>query len=222
MKCTFGIMTTYDNIPQLEEVIASITSLNIPDVEIIVAGSYNNKEVPLLAKGVNGHQTILTHVLTDGWTPVKKNLVAKVARHEILVLLHDYYLFDKGWYEKWLQFNEFGWAVASNPQYLMNGKRHFTDWTIWDHPTLPRYHSLPYDDWTQTQYQYVSGGYFLVKRDFLRQFPFNEEMQPGSAEDVEWSLRVRHRGRLMCNPLSVVRHNKSHRDNNKKGFPYEQ
>lgn len=206
MNLTFGIMTTYDNIPQLNEVIASIQALNVPGVEIIVAGSYNNNDLPVLAKGVE-------QILTFGWTPVKKNLVAKCARHENLVMIHDYYLFDKDWYERWVEFDKQGhWDIASNPQYLITGKRHFTDWVIWDHPTLPRYHSLDYRDWSNTLYQYISGGYFLVKRDFLRQFPFDEKMQPGSPEDVEWSLRVRHRGVMVCNPLANVRHNKVHRD----------
>lgn len=206
MKLTFGIMTTYDNIPQLNEVIGSIKALKIPDVEIIVAGSYNNNNFTGVDKDVQ-------QVLTYGWTPVKKNLVAKFARHENLCMIHDYYLFDKDWYKNWVEFQKHGhWEVASNPQYLINGKRHFTDWVIWDHPTLPRYHSLDYNDWSNTRYQYISGGYFLVKRDVLREFPFNEEMQPGSPEDVEWSLRIRHYVIMVCNPLSIVRHNKVHRD----------
>lgn len=206
MNMTFGIMTIYDNIPQLQEVIASIQALKIPGVEIIVAGSYNDNELPKLPSGVE-------QILTFGWTPVKKNLVAKCARHENLVLIHDYYLFDPDWYARWVEFDKQGhWDIASNPQYLITGKRHFTDWVIWDHPTLPRYHSLDYRDWSNTQYQYISGGYFLVKRDFLREHPFNEEMQPGSPEDVEWSLRVRHRGVMVCNTFANVRHNKVHRD----------
>jgi hypothetical protein len=206
MNLTFGIMTCYDNIPQLNEVIASIKALNIPGVEIIVAGSYNNNSW-------TGTDQAAQHLLTEGWTPVKKNLVAKVAYHENICMIHDYYLFAPDLYERWKAFDQMGhWDIASNPQYLINGKRHFTDWVIWDHPTLPRYHSLDYSDWTNTQYQYISGGYFLVKRDFLREHRFNEAMQPGSPEDVEWSLRVRHRGVMVCNPLATVRHNKVHRD----------
>lgn len=209
-------MTRYDNIPQLEQVINSIKALHIPKVEILIAGSYTTDN-PWV--GFSGTQT----VTTDGWTPKKKNLVAKMAQNDILCLLHDYFLFDPDWYNAWVAFNSSTpWEMASNPQYLINGKRHFTDWVIWDHPTLPRYHSLSYGDWTKSQYQYISGGYFLVKRDFLREFPFNEELLPGSAEDVEWSKRVRHRGVMVCNPNAIVRHNKSHRDDDKKGFPFEQ
>lgn len=214
MNLTFGIMTQYDNIPQLNEVITSIKSLNVPDVEIIVVGSYNDHDYAKVDATVQ-------QVLTDGWTPRKKNLVAKMARHETMVLLHDYFLFDKDWYASYREFGS-EWDICSNQQFLLNGKRHFTDWVLWGHPTLPRYHSLDYNDWANTKYQYVSGGYFLVKRDFLRANPFNEAMQPGSPEDIEWSLRIRDTAVIKCNPRAIVRHNKVHRDNDKKGFPYEQ
>lgn len=208
---TFGIMTRYENIPQLIEVVNSIHALHIPHYEIILAGSYSTQAQPIPGT---------KHIVTDGWTPVKKNLVAKLAEFETLVLLHDYFVFAPDWYERWTAFNAYTpWEIGANPQVLIDGSRHATDWVIWDHPTLPRYHSLDYDDGTQTQYQYVSGGFFLVKRDFLRANPFNEDMKPGSAEDVEWSLRVRRLGRLVCNPLAVVRHNKIHRDVGNKIFP---
>jgi hypothetical protein len=215
MNVTFGIMTTYSNIPQLVEVVESIQALNIRNAEIIIAGSYGET----LAPPIEGAK----HVLTHGWTPVKKNLVAKLAEYDTLCLLHDYFVFDPAWYNAWLAFNSHQpWDIALNPQYLINGKRHFTDWVIWDHPTIPTYTSLDYTNWDLTQHQYVSGGYFLVKRDLLRAHPFQEQMMPGSAEDVEWSLRVRHRGVMVCNPNAIVRHNKVHRDDDKKGFPYEQ
>jgi hypothetical protein len=216
MKLTFGIMTTYDNIFQLNQVIDSIVNLEIPDVEIIVAGSYNDNDW-------HDVRPIAKHILTHGWTPVKKNLVAKVAQHDMLCLLHDYYLFDLDWFKKWKEFDSFNdWEIATNPQYLINGVRHFTDWVVWDHPNLPRYTSLRYDDWSHTKYQYVSGGFFLVRRDFLRAYPFDEGMQPGSAEDVEWSLRVRNKAVMICNPLAKVTHNKVHRDVGKTGFPFIQ
>jgi len=215
MNLTFGIMSTYENVAQLNVVIESIQYLNIPNVEILVVGSYQGNWSSVAPN--------VKHVLTDGWTPKKKNLVAKLAQHSTLVLLHDYYLFDPSWYTYWKEFDEVvSWDVATNPQFLCNGKRHFTDWVLWDHPTLPRYHSLKYDDWTNNKYQYVSGGYFLCQRQFLRDNPFNESLKPGDAEDVEWSLRIRENGRIVCNPLSTVRHNKVHRDCGKPGFPFEQ
>ena len=222
MNLTFGIMTTYDNIEQLWEVIHSIEQLHVPNAEIIIVGSYGKFDADIIPD-FEGRGISIRQILTDGWLPKKKNLVAKFALHDTLVLLHDYYLFDPSWYARWVAFNKhMTWDVASNAQYLLNGKRHFTDWVIWDHPTLPRYHSLGYQDWVHTQHQYISGGFFLVRRDFLRQYPINETMPPGSPEDVEWSLRIRDRGVLCCNGLAIVRHNKVHRDTGRSGFPYEQ
>lgn len=204
MNLTFGILTAYENVDRLVEVVKSIKALNIPNAEIIVAGSYEFIPSLMIEHGVRA-------VVTDGWITKKRNLVAKFAQHENLVLLHDYFLFDSAWHDEYVRFGD-EWDVCSNPQFLLNGNRHFTDWVIWDDPILPRYHSLCHDDWSHTKYQYISGGYFLVKRDFLRDNPFNEEMKPGSPEDVEWSLRIRDNAVMKCNPWSIVRHNKRHRD----------
>lgn len=188
MKFTFGVITDYSNKQRLGQVVHSIQSLNIPDCEILLSDPH-------------------------GWITHKKNDIARRATHENLVLLHDYYVFDSGWYEAYEKFQGYnGWDICSNPQIMMNGKRHFTDWVNWDAPGFPRYHSFDYDDWTHTKGQYISGGYFLVKRDLLRANPFNEALLEGSPEDVEWSIRVRDKARILCNPMATVRHIKVHRD----------
>ena len=188
MKFTFGVITDYANKPRLIEVVQSIKNLDIPDCEILLSQP-------------------------NGWITHKKNEIARRAIHENLVLLHDYYVFDANWYKSYVALQGYaGWDICSNPQYMMNGKRHFTDWVNWDHPDFPRYFSFNYEDWTHTKNQYISGGYFLVKRDLLRANPFNEVMVQGDPEDVEWSLRVRDKARILCNPNAIVRHIKEHRD----------
>jgi len=211
MKLTFGICSTYSNIPQLAEMVGSISALNIPEYEILIAGSYGTEEIPTFPN--------VRHVLTDGWLPKKKNLIAKFATYDTLVMAHDYYTFDLGWYDAYKNFTE-EWDVCSNPQYLITGSRHATDWITWDHPTLGRYYSLPYDDWSHTRYQYISGGYYLVRRELLQKYPMNEYMLPGSPEDVEWSLRIRTNAKIVCNPNAKVIHNKRHRDVGNKSFPF--
>ncbi len=215
MKLTFGICSTYENIPQLSEVVESIRALNIPKYEILIAG-------------VKPHGLTLPtfpntwHLAVDGWLPQKKNTIAKVAQYDTLVLLHDYYLFDPMWYKSYSERTGISerFDICSNPQYLIDGTRHATDWITWDHPTLGRYWSLPYDDWSNTKYQYISGGFFIVRRQFLVENPLNESMPPGSPEDVEWSLRVREKAYIKCNPFTWVKHNKRHRDVGNKSFPY--
>lgn len=198
MNLTFGICTVLPLSAQLAATVASIQALNIPTYQILI---------------MDGAE----------WHSLKKNRIAKQAEYDTLCLLHDYYLFDPGWYEGWAAFDQqFKWDVASNPQYLLDGQRHFTDWVLWDHPSFPKYHSLEYTDWSKTRNQYISGGYFLAKRDFLRQHPIDESMPPGNGEDVEWSLRIRQKATIVCNPTSSVRHNKIHRDYGRTEFPFRQ
>lgn len=211
-QLTFGICTDYSDPKRLGEMIDSIHALQIPIYEIIVSGAW--KDIPC-------YPNVSLFCYDEGWITHKKNQIANLALYDTLVLAHDYFLFDKDWYKAYEGFG-YNWDVCSNPQFLMNGKRHFTDWVIWDHPSIPRYTSLDYRDWLHTKYQYVSGGYFLVKKNVLLETPFNEDLSPGSPEDVEWFLRVRDRVTLRCNPFAIVRHNKVHRDMGRVGFPFEQ
>ena len=204
MNVTFGICTQYDDPYRLSQMVASIDDLGIPTYEICVIGSSPNS-IFLSSRGP------LFQLQLDAWLPRKKNFIARQAHFDVLCLAHDYFLFDEKWYESYIKFGT-DWDVCSNPQLLMNGLRHATDWVNWDHPDYPRYYSFDYTDWTKTKHQYISGQYFLVKRDFLRDNPMNEHLHPGSAEDVEWSLRIREKAKIMCNPTAVVKHNKMHRD----------
>lgn len=204
---TFGICTQYADARKIQEVISSIDRLYIPHYEILLVGGEKGA-FPWITS--TGH---LRQIASNDWLPQKKNLIARMAHFENLVLCHDYYVFDFEWYQSYLKFNEgVMWDICSNPQFLITGQRHFTDWVNWDDPSYPRYYSFGYNDWTHTKYQYISGGYFLVKRDFLRENPLNESLKPGDPEDVEWSLRVREKALMRCNPYAKVYHNKIHRD----------
>jgi hypothetical protein len=212
---TFGICTDWSDPHRVHTMIASIRALDIPTYEIIVSGAWKS-ELDLL----RGEKVDL-YCYNEGWLPKKKNQIAKLAKFDTIVLAHDYYIFDKDWYNAYEEFG-YKWDVCSNPQYLMNGRRHFTDWVLWDHPSLPRYTSLDYRDESNTKYQYLSGGYFLVKRHILNQYPMNERLEPGSAEDLEWFLPIRDKVKLRCNPNAKVIHNKEHRDMRRTGFPFVQ
>jgi hypothetical protein len=205
MNFTFAITTDYSDINRLNEVRESIYNLKIPNYEVLIIGGkdyshyidttflyFNDKKYP-------------------GWTTKKKNILVETSRYENVILMHDYFLFDDNWYNSFVEFgNE--WDICSNQQLLINGKRHFTDWVTWDDPVFPRYTSLSYDDWSRTQHMYMSGGYFIVKKHVVMDNPFNESLMHGQAEDVEWSLRVRDKYRMVCNGNARVQHNKVHRD----------
>lgn len=207
VKFTFGIVSSFDTDAQyrLSEVFSSICALNIPEYEILTVGPALVTEVP------NLRSILFDESVKPNWITRKKNLLVENASYENVVILHDYFVFDKNWYNNFLIFDN-DWEICSNSQYLINGKRHFTDWVTWDDPMYPRWSALPYDEWSRTQYQYVSGGYYIIKRHVGLEEPLNENMTWGSAEDVEWSLRVRNKYLMKCNGNSIVRHNKVHRD----------
>jgi len=205
MDFTFGILTKYDNETQLREVIDSIHALNIPNYQVLVIGEQKRE-------GAEKERYIwFEDSVRPGWITRKKNLLARAANYQNIVLMHDYFVFDKDWYNNFLEFGN-NWDICSCSQYLINGKRHFTDWVTWDSPIFPTYTSLHYDDWSHVHYMYQSGGFTVAKTQLVIDNPFNEELGWGQSDDVEWSLRIRHRYRYVCNGKSIVRHNKVHRD----------
>ena len=108
---------------------------------------------------------------------------------------------------------EFGtdWEICSCPQYLITGSRNPMDWSLWDKPGHGRAWSLDYNDGSQTQYMYISGGFFMIKRHVMIEEPLDESRGWNEEEDVEWSYRVRDKYVMKCNGKSIVRHNKWHR-----------
>jgi hypothetical protein len=207
MNFTFAITTDYSNMEQIYEVFDSIRELNIPNYEILIIGDKHFNDDP------DVRYIHFDDTQKKGWVTRKKNILCQEAKYENVVLMHDYYVFDKDWYKSYLKFGN-DWDICSNAQLMQNGKRHFTDWVTWDCSLYPRYTSLPYDEWQLTHYMYQSGGYMLVKKQLMLDNPFNEELSWGDADDVEWSLKVRHKYKWICNGDAVVKHNKKHRDCN--------
>lgn len=205
MNFSIGITTDYSDESRLNEIISSIRSLRMPWYEILLIGSKPDEERGDI---INIH---FDESQKPGWVTRKKNLLVQNAKYENVVLMHDYYVFEKDWYKNFLEFGN-DWGVCSNAQHLITGKRHFTDWVVWDSPIFPRYTALNYDDWSHTKYMYQSGGYMIAKKEFMQKCPLNEDMMWGSGEDVEWSLRMREIANWKCNGKSIVTHNKVHRD----------
>lgn len=203
---TFGITTTYENKERLIEIVDSIRALNIPKYEIVFIGSgdFNGLEGKDI-KHIDFDETI-----KPLWITRKKNILAREARYENVVLMHDYHVFDKDWYTNFVSFGD-DWEICSCPQYLITGARNPMDWSLWDKPGHGRAWSLNYNDWTQTQYMYISGAFFIVKRKVILEEPLNENLVWNEEEDVEWSMRVRNKYVMKCNGKSIVRHNKRHR-----------
>jgi hypothetical protein len=207
IQWTFGIVTGFEDHQRLEDIFDSIRRLSIPEYEIILIGGNSNGFIP----SVDDVRIIdFDESQKPRWITRKKNILVKEAKYDNIVLMHDYHVFDKDWY---LNFKSFGtdWEICSCPQYLITGNRNPMDWSLWDKPNHGRAWSLDYDDWSQTQYMYISGGFFIVKKHVLIEEPLDESRGWNEEEDVEWSMRVRNKYAMKCNGKSIVRHNKWHR-----------
>jgi hypothetical protein len=201
---TFAIITSGADQARLAECVASVERLAIPNHEVLIVGGQHCE--------VSG--PAVRHIPFEepegkaGWITRKKNIATQQARHEVVVYYHDYHLFDSDWYE---QLRAFGtdWDICQH-RILCNDGTRFFGWAIWDHPSLPRYFNVPYERHDLVPHMYISGGYWVAKREVMLEAPLDESLLWGQAEDVEWSLRVRDRYRIRANGRCVVRHNKAH------------
>lgn len=206
MNWSFIICTHDPNQDKLEDSIKTIIDLSIPFYEILVIGG-------LREKSHSFHNTSFIpfdESANPGWITKKKNQAATFAKYDHLCILHDYYAFDKNWYVGWNSLDK-DWDIGCNKIYLINGARDWTDWCLWDHPTKG-FGPLSYDEKMYTKNQYISGGFFCVKKDFFLANPLNETLMSHQEEDIEWSLRVRDSAKIRFNKNSIVRQIKFHRN----------
>lgn len=211
MKISFCISTLFNN-TKVPGVIDSIHKLNIPtsDYEVLLIGPKKEVDIP------NINYIHFDDKAKRGlWVTRKKNILANEAKFDNLVICNDYFIFDPEFYTNWVKFGE-DWDVASNAQKFVTGERVFHDWCTLDHPNHPCWTMVHYDDWTQTKYQYQAGGYVVAKKKTMLEYPFNEKLLWGQAEDVEWSKRIRDKCKWVCNGLSIVKHNKNHHTYNQR------
>jgi hypothetical protein len=215
MDFTFGIVTNSMNDNNINIIIDSIFKNNIPNFEIIIVGNTAIKASDKI--------TIFyfNETIKPAWITKKKNIIAKNAKYENIVLLHDYIKFDDNWYNGFLKFgNNFDWCV--NKIINIDGGR-FRDYTLFPMKSdclnihyspadIDSYFNenclLPYDfvnSIKTNKYMYISGSYYVIKKDIALKHPLNEGLCWGQGEDVEFSKRLHANGIIIkCNQFSSV------------------
>ena len=175
--CTDGIQTQFHPI-----IIQSIISQNIPYFEIIFV-----TEVPYTTP-LSSTNTIIIIAPSDKPSHItfKKNIGARCARYENLCFLHDYLYLGENWYTNMSLKKD--WNVCSFKILNLNGNR-MSDWIVYNHPLLN--HSLVDYNEPAGLYHYVPGLAFCVKKEFILEYPLNEELCWGQGEDIEWSERIK-------------------------------
>lgn len=141
----------------------------------------------------------------------KKNLIARVACRDYLLLIHDYFRIDVTFFEKITAEMSFDIAI---PRITNADGTRFRDFTCWDHPSFQNGEKgalLPYeyDDYSSI---YISGGVMVVNKKFLLDNSLNSNLFWGEGEDVEWSIRVRHKANIK-KVLGAEIHSLKHKPN---------
>lgn len=188
MDFTFGIITGGGNDVFIDEIINSIEEENIPNYEVIVIGSTSvkRKNTTIIEFDEN---------VKRAWITRKKNIITGNAKYENVVYLHDYIKLNKGWYEGQLKSgNNF---YIRMDKIINNDGTRFRDWCIWpDNKNgmdsfIGRDCLIPYDITHLSKYMYISGSYWVAKKEIMKKFPLNEKLIWGQGEDVLWSKQVR-------------------------------
>lgn len=204
MNFTFGIVTGGGNDNNVNTIVSSIESLKIPSYEILIVG--NSKINRQNCKVIEFNENI-----KKGWITRKKNIITENASFENIVYLHDYISFDENWYSEFLKFgNDF--KVCTNKILNINGKR-FRDWTLWPECLSKEFNFLkksrefviPYDIKHLSKYMYISGAYWIAKKEVMLEFPLNEKLVWGQGEDVDWSNRIKEKYEFSVNENSIVK-----------------
>lgn len=184
MKFSVGVITS-GKCSYLDTVIDSIkTAIPHDKRQVIVVGG----------EKIDGVEHIeFDESIKTGWITKKKNLITQKAIYDNVVYMHDYYYLDSDWYNQFVEFGD-NWDVCMNTIRNVDGSR-FRDWCVWDDPKYcftqhgHRAFLAPYS-YSNYNNMYVSGGYWVAKRQLMLTEPLNEELCWGKGEDVEWSKRV--------------------------------
>ena len=196
MEFTFGIITDGTNDNQIEHIVNSIRNQKIPNYEIIIVGNSN----VVVDKNISFDESV-----KNRWITRKKNLITENAKYENIVYLHDYIIFEDGWYEGFLKFgNDF--KVAMNVILNNDGAR-FRDWCIHDPSDLGNNYTgiIPYYVNGLSKKMYISGSYWVAKKDVMLEFKLDENLCWGQSEDIVWSKQVSQKYEFTMNTYSVVK-----------------
>ena len=199
MNFTFGIVTGGTEDARVNAIIDTIEEQKIPEYEVIVSGPSSVRR---------DRTTVLPFDTTQRphpWITAQKNQITKHAKHDNVVYMHDYIVFEPGWYEGQLKAGD-NFAVRMDKMVNPDGAR-FRDWTLDPFEAKIAGHAclLPYDVGDLSRFMYISGSYWIAKRALMVEFPQHEGLYWGCAEDLEWSSRVRAVHEFSMNTNSSVR-----------------
>jgi len=200
-RWTFGIIANGKRDGNVDGIIRSIISQNIPNYEIIVCGTYANaNKMPIIYIPFSEKDE-------RGWITKKKNLIAKHAKHENIVIVHDRIIFEPSWYAGMKKYGNY-FDALSCVQTLEGTAVRAGDWVTMGakyDPALSTYDSctgdMDYRDWDENAY--IVGSLCILKKSVWKNAPWNEHLFWTESEDGELSWRFFRQGIVIrFNPYS--------------------
>jgi len=209
MKFSFGIITSGNESARIQKIIESIENQNIPNYEIIIIGNDSISGNNIISLPFDESQR------PAKWITKKKNMITEIASYENIVYTHDYFSFLPGWYDGFLKFgNDF--EVCVNKLENFDGTR-YADWCLdalldvthafGDYKNKKVLHYDMIEKVDLTSIMYISGGYWVAKKEFMQKVPLNEYYfgPHPIGEDVEWSHRAREHTKFLFNANSICK-----------------
>lgn len=197
------------NEQRIERLIASIEKNTISDPELLVIGPKPEITLPPYAKHVPFEEDPI-----DPRYPIsmKKNLAARIAKHNNLLILHDRFALSENWYAMVKQCRS-DWDVLVFPMVIEHTNARLADWCAYRsltgdtfkissineyYRTFPFNYKgmeieiLPYNKYSP--FLMVNGGAFGVKKDVISEVPISPFLHWAEIEDSEWSQRLINNG----------------------------
>ena len=200
MNFTFGIITHDECQNNINAIITSIRNLNIPNYEIIVVGGNNIDNVVHIP---------FDESIKHSWITKKKNIICEIAKYDNIVLIHDYVKFCDDWYTGFLKFGD-DFDIC-NSKILNNNGIRFRDYTIYPYDINNPFKSralLPYNyppSYKLSKILYISGTYYIIKKQIALKYPLDERLCWGDGEDVLLTKQLINNNIILkCNPYSTV------------------
>jgi GT2 family glycosyltransferase len=189
---TFGLLTLGDKPERALAYLASIKRACRGPHEIVVVCP---RRLPFLARESRVRQIVFSDRDDVGWITKKKNLICDAAKYSDILVCHDRFALTPTFCS---DFDSWGYAygIAAPRLRLPNGRR-AVDWAVvssqnhvWSSGGLLDYRSY-------SPYVYVPGGATIVRKEFWRRFPWDENFYWNEHEDVELCRRAQRHGEII-------------------------
>jgi len=179
-RWTFGIISDGKKIEQIDQQIAAIRKLRIPEYEIIICGVYKQT-----------YDTDIKYIYFNdfgrGWITRKKNVILENAKYENVVVMHDRILLSENFYEGMKKFGNNFELLCCKTVFNEDTEKRCGDWitygtNFWKAPHMGL---LDYRDWDK--HWWVDGGFYILKKSTWRRAQWDEFLLWSQGEDIKLS-----------------------------------